>query len=273
MLEGKTFLITGIADAHSLAMYTAREIIKNGGKVVCTGLGVSPHHKDLSDKARAFLNKNYHDFKAAVQQELGDSMTAILDVTIDDNIASFAQELATKNIQLDGLLHAIAMDKTIRNKEVKPLIDVTLQEFCETMDVSAYSLISLTRHLLEHQVLQPGASICSLSYIAAAQVTFHPYRNMSIAKAALERITVELADELGRKHQIRCNALRFSPFMGSKAGNATLRQEDVDISSEKSPLGNARPEDLAFEIVHLFRPQCRITGEIRHVDGGYHIIG
>jgi enoyl-[acyl-carrier protein] reductase I len=273
MLQGKTFLITGIADEHSLAMYTAREIVKNDGKVVCTGLGVSRHHKDLSEKAKAFLDQNYADFKSSVKKELGDSLTAILDVTIDDNIASFAQELADKNIKLDGFLHAIAMDKTIRKKEVKPLIEVSLQEFCETMDVSAYSLISVTRHLLEKGVLQKGASICSLSYIAAAKVTFHPYRNMSIAKAALERITVELADELGRKHQIRCNALRFSPFMGSKAGNATLRPEDVQTSNRMSPLGNARPEDLAFEIVHLFRPECRITGEIRHVDGGYHITG
>ncbi len=273
MLQGKTFLITGIADEHSLAMYTAREIVKNGGKVVCTGLGVSKHHKNLSDKAQAFLNKNYADFQSSVKKELGDSFTAILDVTIDQNIATFAQHLKNENIKLDGFLHAIAMDKTIRNKEVKPLIDVSLKEFCETMDVSAYSLISVTRHLLDAGVLQPGASICSLSYIAAAKVTFHPYRNMSIAKAALERITVELADELGRKHQIRCNALRFSPFMGSKAGNATLKIEDVDTSNKMSPLGNARPQDLAFEIVHLFRPECRITGEIRHVDGGYHITG
>jgi enoyl-[acyl-carrier protein] reductase I len=127
--------------------------------------------------------------------------------------------------------------------------------------------------LLKHGVLQDGASICSLSYIAAAKVTFHPYRNISIAKAALERITVELADELGRKHAIRVNAIRFSPYMGSKAGNATLKIEDVATSNRMSPLGNAVPMDLAYEICHLFRPESRITGEIRHVDGGYHITG
>jgi enoyl-[acyl-carrier protein] reductase I len=126
---------------------------------------------------------------------------------------------------------------------------------------------------LKHEVLQRGASICSLSYIAAAKVTFHPYRNISIAKAALERITVELADELGRSHGIRVNAVRFSPYMGSKAGNATLNEVDVNTSNRMSPLGNAQPQDLAYEIVHLFRPEQRITGEIRHVDGGYHITG
>lgn len=57
MFSNKTFLITGIADEHSLAMYAAKEIIKNGGKVVCTGLGVSRFHENLSDKAKSFLNK------------------------------------------------------------------------------------------------------------------------------------------------------------------------------------------------------------------------
>lgn len=273
IFSNKTFLITGIADEHSLAMYAAKEIIKNGGKVVCTGLGVSPFHENLSDKAKSFLNQNFEDFKSSVKESLGDAMVAILDVSIDENIEAFAKELSDKNIKLDGFLHAIAMDKTIRKKEVKPLIDVTLNEFCDTMNVSAYSLIRVTHHLLKYKVLQDGASICSLSYIAAAKVTFHPYRNISIAKAALERITVELADELGRKHGIRVNAIRFSPYMGSKAGNATLKEEDVATSNKMSPLGNALPQDLAFEISHLFRPESRITGEIRHVDGGYNITG
>lgn len=273
MLSNTTFLITGIADKNSLAMYVAKEIIKQGGKVICTGLGVSTHHSNLSDKAKSFLNKNFEDFKLAVSQELGDSSVEILDVTLDENIDSFARGLADRNVTLNGFLHAIAMDKTIRNKEVKPLLEVTKQEFCDTMDVSAYSLIRLSHYLLKHKVMQRGASICSLSYIAAAKVTFHPYRNMSIAKAALERITVELADELGRSHDIRVNVVRFSTYMGSKAGNATLNEEDVKTANKMSPLGNAKPMDLAYEIVHLFRPDLRITGEIRHVDGGYHITG
>lgn len=273
MLTNKTFLITGIADKKSLAMYVAKEIIKHGGKVICTGLGVSPYHLNLSEKAKSFLNRNFNDFKRAVKEELGESSVEILDVTLDENMEDFAKNLSQKGVELNGLLHAIAMDKTIRNKEVKPLLDVTKEEFFDTMNVSAYSLIRLTHHLMKHKVLQTDSSICSLSYIAAEKVTFHPYRNISIAKAALERITIELADELGRSHNIRVNAIRFSPYMGSKAGNATLNEEDVNISNKMSPLGNAKPMDLAYEIVHLLRPDLGITGEIRHVDGGYHITG
>jgi enoyl-[acyl-carrier protein] reductase I len=273
LFSGRTFLITGIADKNSLAMFVAKKIRENGGEVVCTGLGVSPFHKNLSEKAAAFLNKNHNDFVEAVQSELGDTLTAVLDVSIDESIEAFAALMKEKNIQLSGFLHAIAMDKTIRQKEVKPLIEVTKSEFCDTMDVSAYSLIRLTHYMLKYDILQPDSSICSLSYIAAAKVTFHPYRNISIAKAALERITIELADELGRLNRTRVNAIRFSPYMGSKAGNATLTENVVDTSDEISPLGNATPDDLANEVVHLFRPGGRITGEIRHVDGGYNIMG
>ena len=99
MLSNTTFLITGIADKHSLAMYVAKEIIKQGGKVVCTGLGVSAHHENLSEKAKAFLNKNFQDFKEAVTEELGDSSVEILDVTLDENIDSFARSLSEKNIK------------------------------------------------------------------------------------------------------------------------------------------------------------------------------
>jgi len=267
-------LITGIADEHSLAMYVAKAVIKQGGNVICTGLGVSPFHGDLSDRAKDYLNNTFNDFKESIKTHLGSNASAeILDVTLDDNIEFFAKNLFKNDIKIDGILHAVAMDKTIRNKKVKPLLDVTFDEFCGTMDVSAFSLIRLTNSLFKSQVLNPGASICALSYIAAEKVTFHPYRNMSVAKAALERIVIELADEMGRSNGTRVNAIRFSTYLGSKAGAATLTEDDVAKSNRISPLGNASPRDLANEVVHLFRPESRITGEIRHVDGGYHIMG
>lgn len=274
MLQGKRFLITGIADEGSLAMYVAKKVIEFGGSVVCTGLGVSIHHEHLSDKAKAFLNSTYSDFKVCVERELGkEALTRVMDVTLDASMDEFCAEMKSKNIYFDGFLHAIAMDKTIRNKVVKPLLEVSLEEFCETMDVSAYSLIKITKKMTDFEILNPGSSICSISYIAAEKVTFHPYRNISIAKAALERITIELADELGRKNGTRVNCVRFSPYMGSKAGNATLEVKDVNYADKMSPLGNANPEDLAFDVVNLFRPNARITGEIRHIDGGYHVMG
>ena len=274
MLQDKRFLITGISDAGSLALHAAKAIVKQGGQVVCAGLGVTPHHTDLSDKARAYLSANEAAFREAVKAELGeDTPILILDATQEDSMVDLATGLAERGLHLDGFLHSIAMDRTIRNKQVKPLLEVTQAEFCDTLGVSAFSLVRITHHLLKTGALRDGSSICSLSYIAAEKVTFHPYRNMSVAKAALERITIELADELGRSRGIRVNALRFSPYLGSKAGTATLEPSDVEKAESMSPLGNAGPRDLALEIVHLMQPGLRITGEIRHIDGGYHITG
>lgn len=274
MLQDKRFLITGISDAGSLALHAAKAIVEQGGQVVCAGLGVTPHHTDLSDKARAYLSANEAAFREAVKAELGeDTPILILDATQEDSMVDLATGLAERGLHLDGFLHSIAMDRTIRNKQVKPLLEVTQAEFCDTLGVSAFSLVRITHHLLKTGALRDGSSICSLSYIAAEKVTFHPYRNMSVAKAALERITIELADELGRSRGIRVNALRFSPYLGSKAGTATLEPSDVEKAESMSPLGNAGPRDLALEIVHLMQPGLRITGEIRHIDGGYHITG
>ena len=274
MLKNKRFLITGISDAGSLALHAAKAIVEQGGQVVCAGLGVTPHHAGLSDKARAYLGANEQAFRKTIGEELGaDTPVFILDATQENSIKDLATGMAAQGLKLDGFLHSIAMDRTIRNKKVKPLLEVTQEEFCDTLGVSAFSLVRIAHHLIHSEVLQSGSSIGSLSYIAAEKVTFHPYRNMSVAKAALERITIELADELGRSRGIRVNALRFSPYLGSKAGTATLDPQDVAKAATLSPLGNAQPRDLALEIVHLMQPGLRITGEIRHSDGGYHISG
>jgi enoyl-[acyl-carrier protein] reductase I len=97
---------------------------------------------------------------------------------------------------------------------------------------------------------------------------------VGVAKAALERITTELAHELGKSHKIKVNAVRFSPYTASKAGGAIAGlSEAVLEAEEKSPLGNALPQDLAWEVAYLLRPYGKVTGEIRYVDGGYHIRG
>ncbi|HMV44666.1 MAG TPA: SDR family oxidoreductase [Leptospiraceae bacterium] len=274
-LQNCNILITGITDLGSLALAAARQVKKEGANLICTGLGLTPYHSNLSDKAKAYLDKTYSDFKETIAKEFGDdTLTLPLDVTLDGSLEDVANTLKAKGIKLNGLLHSIAMDKTIRAGAVKPLIEVSREEFMGAMDVSAYSLIALTRSLLQKEVLQKNSSILSISYLGAEKIVRHPYKNVGVAKAALERITRELAFELGKSHQIKVNSIRFSPFTGSKAGGAIQGlQEAFDFAEENAPLGNAIPEDLGYEVAYLLRPYGRITGEIRHVDGGYNIRG
>lgn len=275
ILNGQTILITGISDVNSLACLIAKEYQKQGANIVCTGLGFTPFHKDVQDKARTFLERGYTSFQRAVKQELGEHVpTFCVDATVDESIEALGVALKEKGIKLNGLLHSIAMDKSIRPTGVKKLIEVTKDEFNQAMDISGYSLISLSRTLLTNQIMERGSSILSLSYIGAGRVMDYPYKNIGIAKAALERITIELADELGKGYDIRVNCIRFSPYKESRAGRAIPYMVGAfDHAQKNSPLGNALPEDLCLEALHLMRGGLRVTGEIRHVDGGYHIKG
>ena len=274
-LKGRRYLVTGIVDQASLALFVADELRRLGSDLVCAGLGPTPHHAGLSEKAQRYLESSFGSFRTTVEGTLGtDVPTFPLDVTIDASIDDFARALADRQLTLDGVLHSIAMDKTIRGGEVKPLIEVTREEFLSCMDVSAYSLIALVRALLAHEVLQRGSSVVALSYLGAERIVLHPYKNVGVAKAALERMSRELAVEIGRSHGIRVNVVRFSPWSQSRAGGAIPGLEAAAAQCQAAaPLGNATPDALASEVLHLLQPGLGITGEIRHVDGGYHVLG
>ncbi len=273
-LEGRTFLVTGVVDGASLATAVARELVTLGARVVCSGLGPTPHHGELSARARDLLKSTYESFRKTVERELGAAAEArVCDLTIDASVRELATDLAARKVALDGVLHAVARDRTIGRNGGTPLLDVTREEFLECMDVSAFSLVSLLHELLEAGALAPGAGVVALSYLGAERVVAHPYKNVAIAKAALERIVVELAHELGIRHGVRVNCVRFSPYAASRAGGAIPGLAEAAAQSAGiAPLGNAQPLDLAREVVHLMRPGHAITGEIRSVDGGLHLV-
>lgn len=273
-LQSRHVLVTGIADHSSLALDVAREVARQGAVPICTGLGPSPGRSDLSERARDHLQTAFESFQKTVEAELGPEVpTLACDLSNDASIGDMVSALTERGIRIDGVVHAVAFDRTLRNGASPPLLETPRDAFLECMDVSAYSLIALLRGLVAAERLAAGASVVALSYIGAERVVSHPYRNVAVAKAALERIVTELAAELGRSHAARVNVVRFSPYSASRAGGAIpgLDQAEHD-ANERSPLGNARAEDLAFEVAHLLRPGSAITGEVRHVDGGYHLL-
>ena len=271
----QTYLITGIADEHSLATAVAQRLVANGHRLVCTGLGLTDHHAELSDRARSFLQRTYESFDETVTRLFGaDTLRFPMDVTLEQSLDDLAQRLTDEGVVLDGLFHSIAMDKTIRAGAVKDLLDVSRDEFMQAMGVSAYSLISMTRALLRAERIAEGGAILAVSYRGAELIMRHPYKNVGVAKAALERIVKELAHELGPTHGIRVNAVRFSPYAGSKAGGAIPGLQEAEaLAEELSPLGNATPEHLAAEVAYLLDRGSGITGDVRNVDGGYSIRG
>lgn len=274
-LADRRVLVTGIADEHSLALEIARVLQREGASLVCAGLGPTRHHTKVSAAGARYLSDSQERFEKTVAEALGaETPTVILDASLDGSLADMAEALDARDLAVDGVVHAIAMDRTIRGGEARPLLEVSREDFLDCMNVSAYSLIALLRTLVERNQLRRGGSVVSLSYLGAERVMSHAYHNIGVAKAALERITRELAMELGRSHALRVNAIRFSPHSASRAGGAI---PDLGIAiaraAEVAPLGNASSEALAFEVAHLMRPGIGITGEIRHVDGGYNTVG
>ncbi len=271
-LTDRRILVTGIADESSLALAAAQELQAQGSELVVTGLGPTSHHDGLSERARSYLQEVQDGFRKCIATQLGDAVPALTcDVTLDGSLADLGTELRSQGLEVDGVVHAVAMDRTLRRGQWTRLIDTSRQDFLSCLDVSAWSLIGLAKSLLDAEVLRPGASLVALSYIGAERAVSHPYKSVGVAKAALERIVVELAAELGPEHGVRVNAVRFSPYVASKAGGAIPGLDEAEArSAAQSPLGNAAPHHLALEVAHLLRPDLAITGEIRHVDGGHH---
>lgn len=273
-LAGRRILVTGIADEASLALPIARLLAARGAELVCAGLGASAGSAVRSESARRYLAEVEATFRRTVADALGAAVPAFaLDVAADESIEALAAELSRRTLPLDGVVHAIAFDRTIRGGEARPLLEVTRAEFLDCMSVSAWSLVALAAAFQRAGVLARGGSLVALSYLGAERVMPHPYRNIGVAKAALERIVRELAAELG-PHGVRVNAVRFSPWSHSRAGGAipALDAAVADCDA-RAPLGNATPDALAFEVAHLLRPGLGVTGEVRHVDGGYQILG
>ena len=275
MSNQRRYLVTGIADEHSLALEIARTLKESGAELVCAGLGMTPRHTDVSEAGRRYLAETFEAFEAVVAKELGaETPTVVLDASLDGAIVDACERLRDRDLALDGFVHAIAMDRTIRRGVASPLLEVSREDFLHCLDVSAYSLIGITRELLRHDRLRRGASIVALSYLGAERAMSHAYRNIGVAKAALERAARELAYELGPTHGIRVNCVRFSPWAASRAGGAIPELVDAVAKAEAAaPLGNASPGSLAKEVVHLLQPNLDVTGSVRHVDGGYNFVG
>ena len=271
-LHGRRFLVTGIADRTSLALAIAREIVRQGGEPICTGIGPDPNRTDLSERARSTLSSAFETFRKTFETELGAGVPALAcDLSSDESIADLVRTLRAQDIEVDGVVHAVAFDRTLRQGSSTTLLETPREAFIECMNVTAYSLIALLGELLAEERLTPGGSVVALSYIGAERVVSHAYRNVAVAKAALERIAVELSAELGRSLGTRVNVVRFSPYATSRAGGAIPGLEEAERRADgRAPLGNALPEALALEVCHLLQPGIAITGEVRHVDGGYH---
>ncbi|MFN3598751.1 MAG: enoyl-ACP reductase [Aquificaceae bacterium] len=253
LLEGKRALITGIANEKSIAYGIAKAFYREG-----------------ADLAFTYANEKLKKRVEEVAQEFGSKLVFECDVSKDEHIKGVSQWLSKEWGSLDILVHSIAFAP---KEEFKGgVIDTSREGFKIAMEISVYSLIALTRELLPLMEGREG-SIITLSYYGAEKVVPH-YNVMGIAKAALECTVRYLAYDIAKKGH-RINAISAGPIRTLAAYSITGFHLLMEHTMKVNPFGRAITiEEVGDAAVFLCSPWARaITGEVIHVDNGYHIMG
>jgi enoyl-[acyl-carrier protein] reductase I len=253
LLHDKKLLITGVLNRDSIAFEAARQAQEAGAEVVLTGFGRA---KRLTDRAA-----NQLPTAADVLE---------LDVNSESDLAAVAADLNDRWGRVDGVLHAIAFapEDALGGKFLSTPPESAVTAFT----TSAFSLKSLAVALRD---LYPesGASVVGLDFDAS--VAWPVYDWMGVAKAALEATSRYLARDLGPQG-VRVNLVSAGPLGTLAARGIPGFASLADMWTQQAPLGwdtdDAGP--VAGAILFLLSDLARaITGEILHVDGGFHAMG
>jgi enoyl-[acyl-carrier protein] reductase I len=170
---------------------------------------------------------------------------------------------------LDVVVHSLANAPEVKS----PLLDTSRKGYLEAISVSAYSNLSLIRHLAPR--MRPGGNFISLTYLASEKVIPGYGGGMSSAKAALESDTRTLAFEAGRRYGVRVNAISAGPWASRAASAIGLIERMIRYTRANSPLDREfTATDVGHVAAFLASPlAASITGAVIHADNGFHAMG
>ena len=251
-LSGKVALVMGVTNERSLAWAIGHQLLQAGARCIFSYQG----ERLLSGLEK--LTKAYPE-----------TLFEVCDVTQESDLERLFARIGSEMGGLDMIVHAIAYAP--RASMEGRFLDTTLEDYQTALGVSAYSLVSVTRHA--EPLLRSGSSIVTLTYYASQRVVAK-YNVMGIAKAALEASVRYMAYELGSKN-IRVNAISAGP-MRTIAGSSIPGFRDMFAkAAATAPLGrNATQEEAGkLGLFLLSDLSSGITGEVSFVDGGYNIMG
>jgi enoyl-[acyl-carrier protein] reductase I len=253
-LTGKQGLIVGIANKRSIAWAIAQAAAAAGARLALTYQGER-------------LEENVRDLAGS----LADPLILPCDVTSDDQVAAVFAAVEREFGGLDFLVHGAAFAP--REELSAPFVETTREGFRVSLDVSAYSLISLARGAMPLMERRGGGSILTLTYLGSQRV-FHNYNVMGVAKAALEACVRYLAADLGPKG-IRVNAISAGPIKTLAASGISGFSGILQVYRDRAPLRRAvETAEVADAALFLLGPAARaVTAEVLMVDSGYHATG
>jgi enoyl-[acyl-carrier protein] reductase I len=257
LLDGRRALIFGVANDHSIAWGIARALHDAGAEV-----GFSSVESLIERRVKPLADS------------IGSTFVEPCDVQSDEQIqAVFARWRAAQaaGAQLDVLVHALAFAR--REDLEGSFVDTSREGFSLALDVSAYSLVALTREARAAGVLKSGSSVLTLSYYGAEKVVSN-YNVMGVAKAALEASVRYLAADLGPEG-IRVNAISAGPVRTLAAAGIAGFKKMYGAFADVAPLrSNITIEDVGRTALYLASDLSRaVTGETIYVDGGFNILG
>jgi enoyl-[acyl-carrier protein] reductase I len=252
LMQGKRGLIMGVANNRSIAWGIAKAAAAQGATLAFTYQGEA-------------LKKRVEPLAG----ELGSKLVLPCDVSDPASMDAVFAELASQWGKLDFLVHAIAFsDKAELDGRY---VDTSEKNFTQTMLISCYSFTALAKRA--EKLMQPGGSLLTLTYYGAEKVMPH-YNVMGVAKAALEASVRYLAADLG-KDGIRVNAISAGPIKTLAASGISdfryiLRWNEYNSALRRT----VTIEEVGAAGLYLLSDLSRgVTGEVHHVDAGYHVQG
>jgi enoyl-[acyl-carrier protein] reductase I len=263
LLAGKTGLILNIANDRSIAWSIAANCVKQGA--TC-GFGYLPIEK-MERRVRKSIEE-MAEFTG--HAGLKDPWLMPCDVGSDDSIAGFFDEAKKKFGKIDFLVHSLAF----ANKDYLAIGNfhtTTRQVFAQACDISAYSLIALTRAAMP--LMTDGGSIIAMTYYGSEKVV-PGYNVMGVAKAALEASTRYLAFELGER-KIRVNCISAGPIRTLSAMGVGGIDDMLNHVARKSPMHrNVEADEVGKTAAYLISDlSSAVTGEVHYVDCGFRTVG
>ncbi len=252
LLKGKKGLIMGLANDKSIAWGIAAACAAQGADLAISYQG------DIMKKRAEPLALS-----------LGSSLMLSCDVLDDESLKNLFAEIEAKWGTLDFVVHAIAFSD--KNELKGRYCDTGLDNFLNTMNVSCYSFTKLAK--LAAPLMKDGGSLLTLSYYGAEKYMPH-YNVMGVAKAALEASVRYMANDLG-KNNIRVNAISAGPIKTLAASGIGDFRYILKWNEYNAPLRrNVTIWDVGKASLALLSDLgSGITGELLHVDCGYHTVG
>lgn len=252
LMHGKRGLIMGLANDKSLAWGIARKLREHGAELAFSYQGDA-----LAKRVRPLADS------------LGSDFVFECDVSDMDAVDAAFAKVAERWDTIDFVVHAIGFSD--KNELRGKYVDTSLDNFLMTMNISAYSLVAVTKRAMA--LMPNGGSILTLTYYGAEKVVPH-YNVMGVAKAALEASVKYLANDLGPQG-IRVNAISAGPIKTLAASGIGDFRYILKWNELNAPLRrNVTIEDVGGSALYFLSDLASgVTGETHHVDCGYHVVG